>query len=374
MTLSEKAAQVIMNGIDGNERFSPYLLDHFRGVVPGAILLFGYNIAPTPERTAAYVDSCAKSFRSLGGDIPVMFAIDDEGGEVFRTRGVTSYLPSARDIAGKLSPKDAESLYFSLGNQLRYLGITMNLAPVAEIPTDLNVGFLDSRLFSADGTVTDSFSRAASRGYSRSGIVPVLKHFPGSGDADPHSGFPKIDATREDIIRRYGAPFSSISGDWPAAILVSHSLVPSVDTVPFCLSFAGVTGILRDELGFDGVAITDDISMDAIRRAGWSSGEAAVAAISAGCDMVMTSDTDIRSVARAIETAAKDDPLFAARLDESVVRILTLKIRVGLVKTALRRYSDSRSGSGKKAAFNLSSFTEWKARAERTLREGSGNE
>jgi beta-N-acetylhexosaminidase len=341
---AEKASQVLMAGIDGKDRFYDGMYDHFRGVVPGSILLFGYNIADTPEKTAAYIASCRRALDSMESSVPVLFAIDHEGGDVFRTAGITARLPSASFVASRFSPADAESFYRFSGNQIAALGIDMNLAPVAETETSFNRDFLGTRAYSPDARIVTSFAGAAVRGYRAANVLTVLKHFPGNGVGDPHTGLPKLDISIDALRSIYEATFRALIAEKPDAILVSHIVVPSVDSVPFCLSRKGVTGILREGLGFDGVILTDDISMAAIRGNGWSSQKADVAALEAGCDMVMTSDRDIRSVAAAIAAEAAANPSFAARLDDAVCRIALMKARIGLVKTPLRRYYESRSG------------------------------
>jgi len=159
-------------------------------------------------------------------------------------------------------------------------------------------------------------------------------------------------------------------------VLVSHIIVSAVDPeLPFCLSPAGVNGVLRDGLGFDGLVLTDDISMDAIARYGRNSGQAAVLALKAGCDMVMTSDPDIRSIANAIRAEAERDGAFAQRLDEAVLHILEAKFRAGLVKTAHRSYSDSRSAgsSNDDFRFDRTAFQKAKADGDRILEESRDN-
>jgi len=343
MSLSEKSSQVLMTGIDGKESFPPNMLRHFNGVIPGAVLLFKYNIADSPEAVQQYIDSCTKSFGSLGSRVPVLFAIDHEGGDVVRTGTILNRLPSAQSIAANSDSNQAQALYALSGTQLASLGIRINLAPVAEAMTLYNKEFLGTRSYSASGETVVSYARAALLGYRSSGVLTVLKHFPGNGKGDPHTGLPKLDVSRKDLVEKYASTFTVLLKDKPDAILVSHIIVSSIDPdTPFCLSRDGVTGLLRKSLGFDGVVITDDISMGALAKNGYSSTEASLLALEAGCDMIMTSAPDIRSISSAIASRASKDRLFSARLDESVRRILIMKSKVGLVKTAQERYSRSR--------------------------------
>lgn len=344
MTTEEKSSQVLMTGIDGKDAFPGYLLEHFRGVVPGAVLLFRYNIADSPGGVHDYLSSCDRAFLSLDSKTRVLFAIDHEGGDVFRTAGVTSRLPSAQFVADHLSPAEAENLYALSGTELDALGIGMNLAPVTECETPFNAAFLGTRAYSDRAETVALYARAAVRGYRSSGMLTVLKHFPGNGKGDPHAGLPRLDVSRKELLEKYAGTFKSVLADKPDAVLVSHIVVPSVDRVPFCLSRAGVTGILRGSLGFKGAIMTDDIAMAALSRNGYKPKDAAIAALRAGCDMIMTSDRDIRSIASAIAHTADSDPEFAKRLDDAVSRILAMKARAGLVTTARERYCISRYG------------------------------
>ena len=344
MTVEEKASQVLMTGIDGKDAFPGYLLDHFRGVVPGAVLLFKYNIAGSPEGVHDYLESCDRAFLSLDPRSRVLFAIDHEGGDVFRTAGVTSTLPSARFVADHFSPERAEKLYDLSGVQLDSLGIGMNLAPVAECETSFNAAFLGTRAYSERAKIVEIYARAAVRGYKSAGVLTVLKHFPGNGVGDPHTGLPRLNVSRKDLLKKYAVTFKAVLADKPDAVLVSHIVIPSVDRVPFCLSRAGVTGILRESLGFRGVIMTDDIAMAALSRNGYKPKDAAIAALRAGCDMIMISDRNISPIASVIASEARSDPAFAKRLDDAVSRILAMKARAGLMTTARERCFLSRCG------------------------------
>ncbi len=346
MSVEEKASQTLMTGISGSERFSPSLRDSFNGTVPGAILLFRYNIASSPEAVHAFIQSCDEAFASLGGRFPVAFAIDNEGGDVYRTGSLTFRLPSASWVAANLDPDVAERLYEYSARELSLMGIVMNLAPVVEPLTDENAAFLGTRSWSGDPDVVVRYSAAAICGNRAGGMLSALKHFPGTGAGDPHRGDSILDASESDFDRIHLDPFRRVLKENPEAILVSHCVVPAIEPdVPFCVSARGVSGILRDRLKYGGVVITDDVAMKALASRGLSPGKAAVLALRAGCDMVMTSAGDIRSVRDAIASASSEDPSFAARLNEAVVRIIAMKIRAGLVAIPDAAASADRSGT-----------------------------
>lgn len=330
MSTRQQANQVLMTGIDGNRSFSPYLYRHFKGTVPGAVLLFGYNIGGSPPQVRSFLEDCSKAFIQIGSSAPVIFAIDHEGGDVFRTGGVTAFLPSARKVASSMTTAEAEKLYSSAGKELADLGIKFNLAPVFESDADSS-SFLGSRIFSTDPQTAASYAAAAVRGFQSAGVMCAVKHFPGNTGEDPHSSLPVVNASFRECEDKYFNPFRIVLEENPAAVLVSHAVFSAVDSLPFCLSKKGVTGILRSSLGFTGLVLTDDISMDALSKAGWEEDAAAVAALAAGCDMVMTSSTEIKKIAGAIAAEAGKNAEFAHRLEEAAARVIYLKMKAGIM-------------------------------------------
>lgn len=334
MSLQQKASQILMTGIDGKDFFQPWSYRHFRDHVPGAIILFRYNLAEDPDAVRSFLSSCQDAFTSLGSAVPVLFVIDHEGGSVYRTGGLTSRLPSQREVASVFDHDKARDLYRIAGKQLAALGISMNLAPVAESAG--SDSFMYDRVFSDETQLSLEFSRAAYAGYRSAGIIPVLKHFPGNAETDPHDGLPHIRETRRQLIEGSAGTFKSLFALYPPAVLVSSVIVDDLDPDnPFCLSYAGINRFLRGELGYHGLVLTDDIAMSAIRSSGIPPATAAVKALKAGCDMIMTSDPDIRSIVRAIMHEAVIDPDFQNRLDEAVLRILILKFEAGLIQDRL---------------------------------------
>lgn len=375
LTQKEKASQVLMTGIDGDTKFPLHLYRHFDGILPGAILLFSYNIAATPKKVHDYIASCHVAFSEIGR-IPVLFSIDHEGGVVNRLSGVTSPLPSARTIAQSLTPLQAKELYYYTGLQLMQIGIPMNLGLVAETLTDTNTTFLSTRSYGSSVDEVTSFVLAAFGGYRNSGVIPVLKHFPGNSSTDPHTGATVLDVDRETLEFIYCHPFFTIMESNAPVILISHAVVDAIDPDrPFCLSPLGVQGFLRDDHGFTGLALTDDISMTALAGKGISSADNAVQALRSGCDMILTSDTDISKIVSSIIDESHKDHVFARRLDEAVANILRVKLESGLLPTRLEAYARSRRGLSASSAyrtFNDDAFFAAKKRASDILEEADG--
>lgn len=366
LTTEEKAAQVLMTGIDGKDSFSPRLYGRFRGTVPGAILLFRYNIADSASGVGGYLRDCDRAFFALGSSVPPLFAIDHEGGTVFRTAGVTSALPSAETVARRLTPEKAKTLYRASGEELALLGIGLNLAPVAETLTDGNADFLGTRAFSSSPETVARYARSAVTGFQEGGVACAVKHFPGNGVGDPHRGLPRLEASRRILDSQYIAPFRKTLKAKPDAVLVSHVVVAAIDPErPFCLSKKGVTGLLRKKLGFTGLVITDDVAMAALAGNGYDPESAALLALSAGCDMIMSSAPDSKRLSDAIAREAERDPAFMRRLDEAVSRVLAVKVKTGAVWTAHERLALSRMDGAESDAASLDALRVERFRAAR---------
>ena len=337
LSLEEKAAQVLMVNIAGSKTADAKSIASFKGTVPGAILLFGYNIADTPQAVADFLESAVQGFqeaahRSSHAFIPPLFALDNEGGTVYRTRRITTPLPSAEEIGKRFSVEETEELYRLLGQQMKELGLHLNLAPVAEAGTKETAAVLSTRTFSTNPKQAGEYAAAAVRGMQKAGILAAVKHFPGNGAADLHKSAAELTVDYDTFLNRYCAPFRPAITDGTAAVLISHIIVPAVDTTPFCFSAKGIA-LLRNELGFSGLIITDDIAMQALKQNGASPEENAVRAIAAGCDMVMCSLSNIYPLIEAIAAKAAADTAFAKRLDEAVLRVLSAKQQAKLIDT-----------------------------------------
>ena len=335
LSFQEKAAQVLMVNIKGNKTASKKSVAAFKGLVPGAVILFGYNIGDTPQGTAAFLSSVMQCFKDAAEEagtsfIPPLYALDNEGGTVYRTRRLTASLPAAEEIGQRFSVAETSELYRLLGLQMRELGIHLNLAPVAEVLTEENRAVLGTRTYGKAPDQVAEYAAAAVRGMQEAGILAAVKHFPGNGAADPHKSSAVLPVDYETLLKNYCAVFQPSIAAETAAVLVSHITVPAVEAVPFCFSVKGIA-LLRKELGFSGLIITDDIAMQALRQGGASFAGNAVRALAAGCDMVMCSLQDVYPLIAAIAEKAASDAAFAKRLDEAVERVLTAKQKAGLI-------------------------------------------
>lgn len=256
--------------------------------------------------------------RSLFG--PGIIAVDEEGGRVQRLSKLTTRMPSAQKVAAVFDPGEARQLAANHALAIGDLGFTMNLAPVADLNNSPAIG---DRAFGRDPAEVTAFAMATANGIIDSGLVPVLKHFPGHGRAsDSHHSLPLIPGV--DVLQNTDlVPFKEVSGRNDIPIMMGHLVVNGLtDGQPASVSPQAVDGLLRGELGFDGLVMTDAFNMDAI-SATMDNAEAAERAIAAGVDLVMLSsledaDTALKRVVSAVGNGRISDE----SITESFVRVM----------------------------------------------------
>ena len=300
----------------------------------GGYILFGRDFT---DKTADDVIQTIRSYQNAAAadtGIPLLIGVDEEGGTVVRVSSNPHLrrekYPSPQKL---LAQGGTEALVENAAEKdalLHGLGINVNLAPVADVST--NPGdFIYDRTFGLDADGTSDCVTAVVEQMSADNMGSVLKHFPGYGsNADTHTGIAVDQRSLEQFESADFLPFSAgmDAGDGKTAVLVSHNIMTAVDdTLPASLSPA-VHQLLREELGFDGVVMTDDLAMDAV-AAYSESGAVAVMALQAGNDLVLTTDyrTQISKVLEAVETGT----LSIATIDTACRRVLTWKQTLGLL-------------------------------------------
>ena len=278
----------------------------------GGVVLFARNVSG-PEQLQALTGSLRVSAATV-------VAIDEEGGDVTRleaSRG--SSLPGALALGTIDDVALTEQIARALADELRAAGITLNLAPVADINVNPLNPVIGVRSFGSDPALVSRHVAAFVTGLQAGGVAACAKHFPGHGatDVDSHLGLPVVSATRDELLEVELAPFRAAIAAGTRAIMSAHLVVPAVDDVPATLSRAQLTGLLRDELGFTGTIVTDALEMKAV-SATVGMEEGAVQALLAGADaLCLGHDIDDGHVARvraAIVAAVRE-----GRLDESRV-------------------------------------------------------
>lgn len=322
LPLEERIAQLFVVNLVGCDTFIPVEEN-----IAGGFLFFGYNIAQTPVQMQQFNQSIINYCRDHG-KIPPFLTVDQEGGYVNRLRSLNGPLPSARRVSQELSVNQAGSLYELQAIQMKAMGFTMNLAPVAEVCTQDNEKFLDGRSFGELEQVKE-YGGVCLQAYETNGIASVLKHFPGNTNTDPHTGLPQINWTPEEMQLQLQA-FKELIQKKPSALLMSHAKVSGYDEEnPACLSHYWVSEVVRNQLGFEGIIFSDDIFMGALADNGFPPQVAVVSAIEAGIDCIMISEKRIADSVEVLCNKTRWEPAFEAKINQAVRRIIDYKIRCG---------------------------------------------
>lgn len=297
----------------------------------GGIIYFADNLvdrAQTMEmlqNTQSYVE------------IPLFLGVDEEGGRVSRVGSNpamgTTHFSAMAEYGENADPQEVHDIGKTLGTELLELGFNLDFAPVADVVTNPNNTEIGDRSFSSDPTAAAQMVGSMVAGMKESGILSTLKHFPGHGgtETDTHDGRAITHRTLDEMRQAEFLPFQAGIDAGAAMVMVGHLSAPEVtgDNTPADLSPVIVTDILRKELGFQGVIVTDAQNMGAITDY-YDSAEAAVAALDAGVDMILMPD-DLTEAVDGVLSAVESGKISEERIAESVTRILALKYEYGLM-------------------------------------------
>ena len=264
--------------------------------------------------------------------VPLILTCDEEGGRVARLMGTvgTTKIGPMLDYA-HLGPEAASANAQIIAEDMVSLGFNTDLAPVADVWSNPDNTVIGDRAYSRESAQAAELIPAAVEGFHAGGVACVLKHFPGHGDTkeDSHSGTAYVNKTLDQLREEELMPFRAGINAGADMVMAGHLTVPAVDSEPAPFSSALITGLLREELGYNGVVITDSLKMKAV-TAHYSSGEAAVKAVQAGVDLLLSPENLDQAVSALLD-AVDQGVISQARIDESVLRILELKEAWGLL-------------------------------------------
>jgi beta-N-acetylhexosaminidase len=324
MALDEKVGQLVMVGLEGYAMndFSQEMIEKYK---VGGFILFKRNIEDS-DQTLDLINSLKAV--NLQNTVPLFFAVDEEGGNVSRMPDGFRKLPTNR-VIGKI---DSEEFSFEvgkiLGEQIQSLGFNMNLAPVLDIDSNPQNPVIGNRSFGPDARIVGKLGAQTMKGI-QTRVISVVKHFPGHGDTsvDSHIGLPRVSHDVDRLKDFELVPFKEAIENGADAVMIGHILLPHIDPEsPATFSKALISNILREEMEFDGVIITDDMTMGAIVE-NYDIGDAAVKAVLAGADIVLVCHDNEKQVAviEALKSAVAEGTITETILDEHLYRILKLK-------------------------------------------------
>ena len=335
MTLEEKVGQLFFVRVPAENAVEDVMTYHL-----GGYLLFGRD---TQGKTANELIQTIASYQAAA-ELPLLIGVDEEGGTVVRVSSNPHLRSKKFSSPGKLWKQGLDALLRETREKsilLKSLGFNVNLAPVADVSTNSG-DFIYDRTTGMDAEETADYTARVTEAQSFYGLGSVLKHFPGYGNnKDTHTGVAVDERSMETFLEQDFLPFQAgIAVEetvWPSgelrrlrpAVLVSHNIVNCMDpNLPASLS-PEVHRILREDLGFDGVVMTDDLAMDAV-KAYAADGAVAVMSLQAGNDLVVT--TDYRTQIPRVIQAVKDGALEESVIDAACLRVLRWKLELGLLK------------------------------------------
>jgi beta-N-acetylhexosaminidase len=351
-----KVGARFMVGFHGHE-VSPGLKHMIREFGVGHVILFSRNV-DSPEQVAELVRELQSVARDASHEMPLLVAVDQEGGRVARLREPWTVWPPLRAVGRADSAELARRMGEALALELTACGIRCDLAPVVDVDTNPANPVIGDRSFGDDPELVGRLGAAMIRGLQDGGVVACAKHFPGHGDTDvdSHLALPVVEHSRSRIEDLELRPFRDAVDAEVAAVMTAHVLVREIDPqLPATLSPFVVKELLRDKLGFTGVVIADDLEMKAVAEH-WSPAEAAVHAATAGCDILaVCADHDAQADAlEGLVHAVEQGEIGWKELDHAESRICRLKERFLLpyVEPDPRRAREA-AGGGERCALAM---------------------
>lgn len=325
LSLEEKVGQLVIVGMEGTtvDEASRKLLDTYH---VGGFIYFKDNMESVNQSVQLF-NSLKKA--NAGNPIPLWMSIDEEGGRVTRMPEVFVKLPSSGKIGKSNDPALAQEFGDQIGQMVGGFGLNMVFAPVLDVNSNPDNPVIGDRSFGNSAEQVGKLGVAAMKGIHETGVVPVVKHFPGHGDTsvDSHFGLPVVDHGMERLNKLELVPFKEAIDNGADVVMVSHLLMSKIDPdTPASYSKPVITGILREQLGFKGVVITDDMTMEAVTGK-IEIGEAAIRSVLAGTNIVLVGhDYDKEeAIIKSLIQAVKSKRITEDVLDERVLPILRLK-------------------------------------------------
>lgn len=336
MSLEQKIGQLFLVMINGPVLSSEYK-EHFMSTKIGNYILFAKDL--TDYKSIRTLTDSLQDLAKTTCGIPAFISVDQEGGMVTRVFSGATHFPSNMAITASGEASSMEQLGAMVGLELRALGININHAPVLDVNNNPNNPIIGVRAYSDDPHVVAKMGVSYMKGLQKSGVIASGKHFPGHGDTtlDSHLGLPSIEHSMERLKQVEFVPFSAAIRNGVDSFMTAHVSFKAIDNeVPATLSKKIIKGLLRQQLGFEGLIISDCMTMKAVKDA-YTTEQSCVMALNAGIDLIcLNAPPDIQSKCiQAVQAAAIDGKLPLEVIDAAVERILRYKqkYQVGHVTT-----------------------------------------
>lgn len=338
MALEEKVGQLFivdfeaLNGGQTSTEFNDVIQNTLKKYHVGGVIYFANNLV-TREQTIKLNEELQKN-----SSIPMFISVDEEGGTVSRiadneNMGTTKFT-SMRKIGDSRDVNKAYEVGFTIGKEINELGFNLDFAPDADVITNPNNTEIGSRSFGTDANIVSEMVPQVVKGLHENNVCAALKHFPGHGgsEANSHNEFSYTPQNLEGLRQVEFLPFKAGMKEDADFILVSHIAAPNVtgDNTPCSLSSTIITDILRNELEYDNVVITDALNMKAVSNY-YTPKESSIAALKAGADMLLM-PVSIDEAYNSVISACNNGTISEERLNQSVKRILKVKIKRGIIK------------------------------------------
>ncbi|MFJ8936246.1 glycoside hydrolase family 3 protein [Streptomyces sp. NPDC102365] len=350
MSLEEKVGQLFVMRVYGHSATAPDQADIDANLAEigvrtaaeliakyrvGGIIYFGWaHNTREPHQIADLSNGIQKASLEQPRGLPVLISTDQEHGIVARVGTPATLFPGAMALGAGGSRTDARTAGRIGGAELRAMGILQDYAPVADVNVNPANPVIGVRSFGSDPQAVAGLVAAQVKGYQGAGVAATSKHFPGHGDTetDSHYGFPVIAHTEAQWAELDAPPFRAAIAAGIDSIMTAHIMVPALDPAgdPATLSRPILTGILRERLGYDGVVVTDSLGMEGVRTK-YGDDRVPVLALKAGVDQLLN-PPKLDIAWNAVLAAVRGGELTEARLDESILRVLRLKAKLGLLK------------------------------------------
>ena len=381
MTLEEKVGQIMLVFFEGGT-VSENLKKFISEIKVGGVILYSSRNNIESVAQVANLNEEIQRIALFVGSRPLFIAIDQEGGLIARIReGVTPF-PGNMALGAAGDPSLAGRVASVMGEELASLGINMNFAPVVDVNNNPLNPIIGVRSFGSDPQEVAYLGAAMISGFLEKGVFPSAKHFPGHGDTevDSHSGLPVINVSRDRLNSVEFPPFKAAVNAGVPMVMTAHVLVPALDEKKPATLSPAILGILRSELNFKGLIITDSMGMAALKKER-SMEEAAIEALNAGSDILLFGadkghkETEHFGIYDTLLEACRKGKIPLSRLDDAVRKVLEAKEALGLLQDEWEPHFDPRiapDGAATAREAALRSITVARNRAEtlQTLRDG----